>query len=316
MVELVQQGLSVLGAHMEHHDSIEDTNLAQHRLEALALENELFRRGQVELEAERNENLSLFENAPIGFLVLEPSGSIRSANQRGAKALGVDPSRLIDQSFLQFVSPLSEDSFAEHLLFVDGQKIEASNDLLMLRANGGSFWARARSALSPAGSRQGVGIILTIDEIDDLMMDMHSQIEASPSAQAIAPVAVADHYGSVMLVDDEELAVNAIARVLHHMGYEITTFTDPEEALAAFRDAPNDYDAVITDYQMPAINGIELCERLRAIRPELPLLLASGNSSEIDPVRAKEVGVEHVLPKPFSAEELSQWLEAAMPEEF
>ncbi|MFT5695449.1 MAG: PAS domain S-box-containing protein [Myxococcota bacterium] len=300
---------------MEHHHSIEDAKLAQHRLEALALENELFRRAQVELEAERDENLSLFENAPVGFLVLEPSGAIRRANQRGAKALGVAPSGLIDQSFLQFVSPLSEDSFAEHLVFVDGKKIEASNDLLMLRANGGSFWARTRSAFSPAGTRQSAGIILTIDEIDDRVMDMHSQIEASPSAQALAPVAMADHCGCILLVDDDELAVNALARVLHRMGYEIATFTDPEEALAAFRESPNDYDAVITDYQMPGMNGIALCEKLRTIKPELPLLLTSADTSEIDPVRAKEVGVEHMLPKPFSAEELSQWLEVAVPDE-
>ena len=70
----------------------------------------------------------------------------------------------------------------------------------------------------------------------------------------------------ILVVDDEADLVDALARGLRRDGYAVDTATDGEEALAKASWTP--YDLVCLDLTMPGIDGLEVCERLRADPPE------------------------------------------------
>ncbi|MCP4035957.1 MAG: response regulator [bacterium] len=287
---------------------------AQQRLEAITLENELYRRAQIALERDHAEACALFEDAPVGMALLERDGTVRRCNRRAQHALGFVLDAGAETNFHDFVCEPSAVEFAEHLSRACGIGHPGSSDLLLRRTDGSSFWARVRSEASGKSAGASTRVLLTIDEIEDSMMDISSQIEAMAGEGMDETATPKMLSGRVMLVDDEELVLNATIRVLHRMGHEIVSYTDPLEALAAFEAAPADYDAVIVDFQMPQMDGLTLCEALLACRPGLAVLLTSAFTGEIDTARAKEIGVGQVLPKPLSAEELAQWLGEAVPD--
>ncbi|SFR83612.1 response regulator [Sphingomonas jatrophae] len=85
---------------------------------------------------------------------------------------------------------------------------------------------------------------------------------------------------SVLLVDDEQLVRVATAEMLREMGHDVAEASSGAEALARLPDLP--VDIVVTDYKMPRMDGAELAQRVRALRPGLPLLLITGYTGPAD----------------------------------
>lgn len=79
---------------------------------------------------------------------------------------------------------------------------------------------------------------------------------------------------------------------------KIECFRSPHEALAAFTAAPEQFQFVITDLEMPDISGVELCRQLRAISPEIKVLLSTG-SRILTGAEALQNGFCGLLYKPF-----------------
>ena len=82
----------------------------------------------------------------------------------------------------------------------------------------------------------------------------------------------------ILMVDDEQTIVALEQQILEGAGYQITSFTDSEEALKAFQDSPDEFDLVITDMTMPKLTGQQLAEQLVTIRPDIPIVLCTGLS--------------------------------------
>ena len=116
----------------------------------------------------------------------------------------------------------------------------------------------------------------------------------------------------IMYVDDEQTLAQLAQRLLLRMGYEPSTFCDPRAALAAFKEDPARFDAVITDLAMPHMTGFDLAHALRAIRADLPLVLTSGCIRKEEEDNALRLGVQHILAKPATLEEFRQALAVAM----
>ncbi len=112
----------------------------------------------------------------------------------------------------------------------------------------------------------------------------------------------------LLLVDDEAPIARSGQMLLERLGYRVSMFTHPEAALAAFWAAPDQFDALITDHQMPGMNGLELGRRLRAARPDLPVFIASG-FADTRPDLLRAEGVAALLPKPFEIAELARVLQ-------
>lgn len=102
-----------------------------------------------------------------------------------------------------------------------------------------------------------------------------------------------------MLVDDDALNLTLLAKLLQGCcEAEIECFDDGRAALAAFSSAPDTFDFIVTDLDMPGMDGLELCRRMLAVSPHVRILLAtaSGELTAEDAVRAGFCGLLH---KPF-----------------
>lgn len=80
----------------------------------------------------------------------------------------------------------------------------------------------------------------------------------------------------ILLIDDEEELLYVLRRMLAQLGYRVEAFSNPSLALHAFRNNPKSYDAVVTDMMMPDMNGADLIQKLRDIRPDLPAMVISS----------------------------------------
>ncbi len=114
----------------------------------------------------------------------------------------------------------------------------------------------------------------------------------------------------VLLVEDEDTVRNVVARLLHKLGYSVSSAADAEEAIALF-DEDADFDLVVTDIVMPGLSGIEMSEVLKARFPELRFLFISGYTSR-ELGTAPTAPPEPFLPKPFTMHELADEVEKAL----
>ena len=103
----------------------------------------------------------------------------------------------------------------------------------------------------------------------------------------------------ILLVDDEKGAVDVIQSMLEKLEYKITGRTSSIEALEAFRNNPQGFDLVITDMTMPNMTGKDLAKELMSIRSDIPIILCTGFSEQIDERRAREMGISAFVMKPI-----------------
>jgi len=113
----------------------------------------------------------------------------------------------------------------------------------------------------------------------------------------------------VLYVDDEEALVFLASRALSRLGHQISGFTDPREALEAFRAHPQDYDIVVTDLSMPHMSGFDLAREVLAVRRGTPVLLTTGHIGAEDERNARAAGICEVILKPATMDELGQVLD-------
>ncbi len=116
--------------------------------------------------------------------------------------------------------------------------------------------------------------------------------------------------GRVLVVDDDREMCELLRTQLERRDFEVHTHVSAEEALAGL--AGRDFDAVVTDVRMRGIDGIQLCERLRQNRPDVPVLVVTAFGSLDTAVAAIRAGAYDFLAKPFEVEELAFRLERAL----
>src|SRR5690554_2515337 len=108
----------------------------------------------------------------------------------------------------------------------------------------------------------------------------------------------------VMIVEDERSQREVLSYNLAAEGYRITSAENGEEALLMFaEDRP---DVIVLDWMLPSVSGIEVCRRLK-IRPEtreVPIIMLSARSDEVDRVRGLETGADDYVVKPYAISEL------------
>jgi signal transduction histidine kinase len=114
----------------------------------------------------------------------------------------------------------------------------------------------------------------------------------------------------ILFVDDEKAIAQLAVQGLGRFGYQVQAETDSGRALTMFVKAPDNYDLVITDMNMPKMNGRQLAMELMKIRPELPVILCSGYSEEMTEEIATELGIRGFLLKPVGMTELAKAVRA------
>ncbi|MEO7111389.1 MAG: response regulator transcription factor [Polyangiaceae bacterium] len=101
-----------------------------------------------------------------------------------------------------------------------------------------------------------------------------------------------------LLVDDDATLLEALSLLLEDNAYRVTTARDGQEAFEiAQRDKP---DMIISDVNMPKLDGFALCKRLRERGVEAPIILLTSRDTEIDEALGLELGADDYITKPFS----------------
>lgn len=127
-----------------------------------------------------------------------------------------------------------------------------------------------------------------------------SGVEAQPVVRDRLPFAGSE---TILLVEDEDTVRRVARRVLERAGYRVLEARSGEGGIAAWQ-ANNDIDLLLTDVMMPGMGGPELARRLRALRPDLPIVYVSGYLGEFEGSKALLLERSTFVPKPYTAEAL------------
>jgi two-component system, OmpR family, response regulator len=113
----------------------------------------------------------------------------------------------------------------------------------------------------------------------------------------------------ILLVDDEQSVQTLLSYPLRKDGYQVTSALDGREALERFGEGR--FDLVILDLMLPKLDGVEVCRRLRR-SSQVPIIMLTAKSNEIDKVAGLEVGADDYITKPFSMREFRSRVKAAL----
>lgn len=124
---------------------------------------------------------------------------------------------------------------------------------------------------------------------------MDANIPSSPSAAARL---------RILWADDDEIVRRLGRAILSTVGCEVTSVRDGEEAVAQLAAHPGAWDVLVTDHEMPRIDGLTLVQRLPRLRFTGRVVVVSGSIDDSLAVSYRECGVSTILAKPFSTHEL------------
>ncbi|PVV17954.1 MAG: Fis family transcriptional regulator [gamma proteobacterium symbiont of Ctena orbiculata] len=115
---------------------------------------------------------------------------------------------------------------------------------------------------------------------------------------------------SILIVDDEETAVDNLAHVCRKQGYEVTTRTSGAGAVDALEKER--FDLVLTDLQMEKVDGMAVLKRAKELDPEVAVVLITGYATVDSAVAAMKAGAFHYIAKPFRLDEVREVVRNAL----
>ena len=136
----------------------------------------------------------------------------------------------------------------------------------------------------------------------------HREVPAEPDAS----VETSRGEEHILVVDDEPQLVSMWAEVLRGFGYRVSPFTGSPAALAAFESDPARFDLALIDQTMPHMSGADLAQRMLELRPNFPIILATGFSEAVSPEDARAMGIRDYLYKPIVSRDLAASIRKAL----
>jgi PAS domain S-box-containing protein len=118
----------------------------------------------------------------------------------------------------------------------------------------------------------------------------------------------------IMVVDDESSIIELLSVQLGKLGYQITAFENGDKAWAHFESNPENFDAVITDLLMPGMQGDKLVEKIKGIKPGIPIMVYSGFSECMLKHDGMKTEADALLLKPTSGTEIAETLRKLLDE--
>ena len=165
----------------------------------------------------------------------------------------------------------------------------------------------------------GLAIVHGIISNHDGIIEVQSEVEKGSIFKVYLPMVHNDAYldldlreivmsgtEHILIVDDEIAIVDLLNEWLKDAGYELSIRSSSSDALELFKNKPYDFDIVITDMAMPFMNGTQLAREIKKIRPEIPIILMTGFSSQISLENIAQYGINDLVMKPIVVSELSR----------
>ncbi len=171
----------------------------------------------------------------------------------------------------------------------------------------------------PAGGGTGMGLSVVLDIVKShkglITVDSEPgngtefniyipRVDAEPEKEEIEPVIGGEEH--LLLVDNDEDVSNALQTMLERLGYRVTSQTSSVDALGTFRAHSHDFDIVVLNHHMPRMSGIELAEKVREIKPDMPVILITGSGNEIMEDKNVKKIIDKCVLKPFASHDIDR----------
>ena len=163
--------------------------------------------------------------------------------------------------------------------------------------------AKSNAKIS-VNSTEGEGTAFTIhfpaieSTLDETNLNLESLLKEEPVQMSNA------NNKTILFIEDEPLIQSAVSKWLESLGFKVHVTDNGFEALELFKKHKDDLDIIIQDYILPGIKGDKLLEEFVAEKPELPVVVVSAFSGELDQHILKEKGAYTYLSKPFKMNKL------------
>jgi PAS domain S-box-containing protein len=155
----------------------------------------------------------------------------------------------------------------------------------------------------------GLGGAITVDSTVHQGTRIEVFLPALPSDTRVADTeekALPVGSERILFVDDEPFQTKMFEHMLGLLGYKVQTRNSSAEALKLFEENIQGVDLVITDMIMPKMTGDQLAQKMLALRPDLPIVLATGYSDGFSEAEAKKIGISGFALKPLVMEDLAK----------
>jgi CheY-like chemotaxis protein len=116
--------------------------------------------------------------------------------------------------------------------------------------------------------------------------------------------------GRILVADDDKSVQGVLSEALEFMGFEVALAGNGIEALDVF--AEGSFDLVLTDLQMPAMDGLSLAGHIKKKSPSTPVILVTGSDSKTFRKKVERAPVDSVIFKPFTLEDLQRTVQGAL----
>ncbi len=114
----------------------------------------------------------------------------------------------------------------------------------------------------------------------------------------------------ILLIEDDRQIAELLKEQIESLGYSLVVHSDGAEGLACAIKDP--FVLVLLDVNLPSLGGLEICQRIKAVKGELPIIMLTARGSEMDRVLGLELGADDYMVKPFSVPELGARIKARL----
>ena len=115
---------------------------------------------------------------------------------------------------------------------------------------------------------------------------------------------------SILVAEDDPNILTGLVDILESEGYEVTAATDGKKAIQLFEKGK--FDLILLDIMMPEISGYDVCKKIRSKDEEIPIIMLTAKSEEIDKVVGLQLGADDYISKPFGVHELRARIQAVL----
>ncbi len=132
------------------------------------------------------------------------------------------------------------------------------------------------------------------------------KLPLKPAAQTPTPLKITSPVRPlrVLVVDDDPKLLYILKRILEIDHHEVTVTGSGQEAVKLFTGQPDSFDLVLTDINLKDLNGWQIAQAIRLVRPDLPLIIISGSATALQPEKLRHYAITDVITKPYSLEDL------------
>jgi ABC-type amino acid transport substrate-binding protein/signal transduction histidine kinase/CheY-like chemotaxis protein len=116
------------------------------------------------------------------------------------------------------------------------------------------------------------------------------------------------------VLDDDDAIALMVQKMLQNLGYTTRAFIRSDQLIDEFKKNRDHVDLIITDMTMPTLTGVELAQQLIRLRADIPIILCTGFSENINAAKAKEIGIREYLMKPVVMKELADTVRKVLDE--